>query len=305
MLKPDKARRNRFRFVVLLVLVVAAVVGWWCYFTQPSETSRPLYQGVTYARHVWNKPRPIVIHLLTIDTRTPGLRFLVTPPDRPGDDKPLVARTTSEFLRERNLQVAINADFYSPWKSSGPWDYYPHRRDPVTVEGDAVSEGVRYKTRHAKGLETLYLSKDNRPSLTPPKDNKPWNAVGGHRLLRNGVSQASSAYDKTVPDPRTAVGFSPDGNTLYWVCVDGRQTGYSDGMTIRELAEYFRSLGVRDAINLDGGGSTALVVGDSKNNSHVLNRPIDQRFAGKERYVANHLGLYAPELVISVRTPSP
>ncbi|MBC8136451.1 MAG: phosphodiester glycosidase family protein [Fibrella sp.] len=275
---------------------MTAVVLWQVYFTQPAATARPLYQGVAYERRVWRKPRPVTFHLLVIDTRTPGLRFLVTPPDKPGSDKPLLARTTSEFVRERNLQAAINADFYYPWKSNTRFDYYPHRRDPVTVEGDAVSDGVRYATRDHKRSETLYLSKENRPSLTLPKGEKPWNAVGGHALLRNGVSQARTVYDKTVANPRTAVGFSPDGNTLYLVCVDGRQPGYSDGMTIHELAELFRSLGVRDAINLDGGGSTALVVAEDQNGSRVLNRPIDQNFPGKERYIANHLGLYAPAL---------
>ncbi|MBC7805040.1 MAG: phosphodiester glycosidase family protein [Akkermansiaceae bacterium] len=296
MRKPYQARRNRTRLVVLSLLVTTVVAVWRCYFAQPPATTESLYPGVRYERRVWRKPRPVTLHLLVIDTRTPGLRFLVTPPDNPGTDRPLVARTTSEFLRERGLQVAINADFFYPWNSDGPFDHYPHRRDPVTVEGDAVSEGVRYATRDAKWLETLYLSRDNRPSLAPPKGGVPWNAVGGHALLRNGVAQTGSAYDKTVADPRTAVGFSPGGDTLYFVCVDGRQPGYSDGMTLVELAGFFRSLGVRDAINLDGGGSTTLVVADGKRRSRVLNRPIDQRFPGKERYVANHLGLYAMPL---------
>ena len=297
MSKPDKGRPSRIRFVVLSLLLVGAVLlVWRCYFTQPAETKRLLYQGVTYERRVQRKPRPVTIHLLKIDTRTPGLRFLVTPPDKPGDAKPLIARMTSEFLREHHLQAAINGDFFYPWKSNGVLDYYPHHHDLVTVNSDAVSDGVRYVTRNAKSLETLYLSKENHASFSLPKGEKPWNAIGGRRLLRNNVSHAHSDYDKTVPDPRTAVGLSPDHNILYLVCVDGRQTGYSDGMTILELAEFFRSLGVRDAINLDGGGSTALVIGNGKNGSQVLNRPIDKRFPGHERYVANHLGIYAAPL---------
>ena len=46
------------------------------------------------------------------------------------------------------------------------------------------------------------------------------------------------------------------------VVVDGRRRGYSDGMTLRELADLMRGLGARDAINLDGGGSTTLVYAD-------------------------------------------
>ncbi len=293
--KPDAARRNRVRLLGLLLLAALVAVAWRCVFPPATATEpRPLFRGVTYERRVWKKPRPVVLHLLTIDTRTPGLRFLVTPPDVPGAEKPLLARTTSEFLRERNLQVAINADFYYPWQSNTALDYYPHRRDPVSVEGDAVSEGVRYAARDMPYLETLYLSKENRPSLDPPENDTPWNALGGHALLRGGVIRTTSEYDKTVPQPRTAVGFSPDGNRLYFVCVDGRQSGYSGGMTMHELAEFFRALGARDAINLDGGGSTALVVADRTGQPRVLNRPIDQGFPGKERYVANHLGVYVP-----------
>ena len=57
---------------------------------------------------------------------------------------------------------------------------------------------------------------------------------------------------------------------LFLVAVDGRQTG-SAGMTLVELAKAMIGLGVYDALNLDGGGSTALVVGDT-----VVNKPSDQ-----------------------------
>lgn len=281
---------------MFFLLIVATIAVWRGYFTQPAPTERPLFSGISYRRQIKTSPRPVTIHLLIVKTQTPGLRFFVTPPDISGAEKPLFARTTTEFLRERNVQVAINADFFYPWWTKGPFNYYPHRRDQVTVEGDAVSEGIRYAARDRKSLQTLYLSQDNRPSLVPPKDGKIWNAVGGHALLRDGKLQAHTSYDKTVPDPRTAVGWSPDGDTIYLVCVDGRQAGYSAGMTVQELAAFFKSLGVRDAINLDGGGSTALAISDGAGGARLLNRPIDQRFPGKERYIANHLGIYAPPL---------
>jgi exopolysaccharide biosynthesis protein len=72
------------------------------------------------------------------------------------------------------------------------------------------------------------------------------------------------------------------------VTVDGRQRPYSDGMTLRELAEFFLQLGVSAAINLDGGGSTTLVVRDPSGVPRIANRPSDRE---GERPVANALAV--------------
>ncbi len=69
--------------------------------------------------------------------------------------------------------------------------------------------------------------------------------------------------------PRTAVAKMKDGKFLM-ITVDGRQPGVSVGMTLQELAEYLLSLGAVDAMNLDGGGSTTMVL-DGK----VVNKPSD------------------------------
>lgn len=67
--------------------------------------------------------------------------------------------------------------------------------------------------------------------------------------------------------PRTAAGVSQDGKTLYLATVDGRQPGVSVGATISEMAGLMKSLGADDAINLDGGGSTTMVVSGQPANS--------------------------------------
>jgi hypothetical protein len=69
--------------------------------------------------------------------------------------------------------------------------------------------------------------------------------------------------------PRTVVAKMKDGKFLM-ITVDGRQPGVSVGMTLQELAEYLLSLGAVDAMNLDGGGSTTMVL-DGK----VVNKPSD------------------------------
>ncbi|CAN5653870.1 hypothetical protein BH23GEM6_BH23GEM6_11960 [soil metagenome] len=84
--------------------------------------------------------------------------------------------------------------------------------------------------------------------------------------------------------PRTAVGIRADGIVLL-VIVDGRQEGYSAGMSLPELTDLLLELGAIDAINLDGGGSTALVT-----DRGIVNRPSD----AEERPVSNALLVQGP-----------
>jgi exopolysaccharide biosynthesis protein len=74
--------------------------------------------------------------------------------------------------------------------------------------------------------------------------------------------------------------------------VDGRQNGYSEGVTFPELGELLISYGVYTGVNLDGGGSSTLVIKGADGKPRVLNSPIDLNVPGKERAVGNHLGLY-------------
>ena len=92
--------------------------------------------------------------------------------------------------------------------------------------------------------------------------------IGGWpRLLRDGqnIAGASPTLEGTIASntdarhPRTAIGFSRDSTTLYLLTVDGR-TERSVGMTTVELAGMLQRLGAWQAMNLDGGGSTTMVI---------------------------------------------
>ena len=106
---------------------------------------------------------------------------------------------------------------------------------------------------------------------------------GGPRLVRNG--QIYVTNEGFRPDvlsgtgPRTAFGIDKAGRYIILVA-DGRQGYYSTGLTLQELAATMQKLGAVDAMNLDGGGSTALAV-----KGKIVNRPSD----GIERRVANAL----------------
>ena len=127
---------------------------------------------------------------------------------------------------------------------------------------------------------------------------------GGPVLVRNGrpVFRANEAFTTSLlapRHPRTAVGQLADGRVLL-VAVDGRQAGYSVGMTTFEMAQSLVRLGVVSGMGLDGGGSTTLAFEGT-----VLNRPSD----GSERPISTALmlqyfGAYAPPPAVSVYSPN-
>jgi hypothetical protein len=79
---------------------------------------------------------------------------------------------------------------------------------------------------------------------------------------------------------------------LWLVVVDGRQPGYSEGVSHDELVALFQQLGAADAMSLDGGGS-ATMVARGRFGPQLLNRPIHTGVPGRERPVANHLAVFA------------
>ncbi|MGI5129232.1 phosphodiester glycosidase family protein [Pseudonocardia sp. CA-107938] len=92
--------------------------------------------------------------------------------------------------------------------------------------------------------------------LTPASGVKPYAAVGGQPILVNG--KPTERLDDRIRAPRSAAGNTADGHTVMLVTVDGRQTD-SVGATLSELSALLAELGLDDAVNLDGGGSSTLV----------------------------------------------
>lgn len=260
----------------------------------PVPTKHTLYEGVIYRRIVRLVPHPMIAHIIEIDRKTANIGFLITPPDRKKDELPLAARTTSQFLAEYNLQIAINGDGFEPWWSRSPVDYYPHPGDPVTPLGFTASEGVVYQTGRVNtvGVEpSLYITSQNYPSFRRRRPDNVWSAISGDRMLVNS-GEIESGLDNSTLEPRTAIGLNGNGRYIYLVVVDGRQPFYSDGATFQELAELLSDQGAFFAMSLDGGGSSTMVIQGKNGKPVVLNSPIDSYIPGRERPVANHFGVY-------------
>lgn len=121
--------------------------------------------------------------------------------------------------------------------------------------------------------------------------NEQYNAViaGQPKLLEQGRPVAGLAADV---HPRSAIGYSEDGLTIWFVVVDGR-SAQSRGVTLPELADIMAEVGAYEALNVDGGGSTTLVTQDEHWLDIVVrNAPSD----GVERKIPNGVGVFVEHI---------
>lgn len=241
---------------------------------------QPIFQGVDTTRVTIDTS---VAYAVRIDLQAAGISFTTTPHSGPMET---TAQTTSQFLTSSGAQIAINADFFDPCCNA--------RNEPKNLEGLAVSNGSLVSADET-GRPALLLSAANQASFTdgtggPLNLANVYNAVSGSNIIvsngRNVAPTAAGSFNDA--NPRSVVGLSRDGRELFLVAIDGRLPGYSDGTSLVETADLSLALGAYTALNLDGGGSTALVVA-GPGGATELNRPS----GGTERYDGNNLGVFA------------
>jgi hypothetical protein len=285
----EKKKKNLpiFLWIVFCLICVGSPLLYYLGRPLPVTMRTKPFQGVTYYRRVHFTPYPMVAHIVVVDLQTPGIGFLVTPGD-PADALPLKASTTSQFARSMGVQIAINGDIFSPWHANGPFDYFPHIGDRVAPAGYAMSEGIAYG--HGSG-PTIYFSKTGEASFTLG-DITVYNAISGINMIIQG-GKIVEGLDNSYAAPRTAIGLGESGKQLFLFVADGRQPFYSQGATLYEMAQLLISYGAKDAMNMDGGGSSTLVMRNSLGIVQVVNSPIQTGIPGRERPVGNHLGIFA------------
>jgi exopolysaccharide biosynthesis protein len=268
-------------------------------FAVDSVRSAQVRPGVTH-HAIWSPAGPWVTHVLDV-----RLDRCWTAQAVKGAATAVGRRTTTDLMRElattRTVAGGVNADFFLFTPPGVPTNTHVSAGRVITPPNGKPSFAIdsagnpRIVTFSLPGFDSLAVD-DPRLARASLRPFHPLEAVGGRPvLLRDSVitpdvdteGQASFA---TARHPRTAVGIADRGRRLLLVVVDGRRAGYSAGMSLRETAVLMLALGAPEAINLDGGGSTTMVLADrdSVGGMRVANRPSDPT---GERAVGNALAI--------------
>ena len=232
---------------------------------------------------VWTEhrdlPEPLAIHVLRIDLQCPALEVIAMPADDPDGDGPAQAALTDprKLTSHFHALAAVNANAFGALPDAdGKTDSRWRSGQPVVIEGVAVHAGAARSgpAKNAANNLCFWLDADHTPHFGPwPADardvREAVNVWWGH-LVDGGKVLPHPGGDR---HPRTALGVDAAGRWLCLVVVDGRQPGYSVGMTMHELATLMAQLGCTRAINLDGGGSSILLAADATGTMAITNRP--------------------------------
>jgi len=195
---------------------------------------------------------------------------------------------TSAFAKKYNATAAINGTFFDI-KNGGSVDFIKVN-DTVINQNRQEKNNIRALHHRAAVVINDYqlnIKKwDGSTSWENDLSDKNIMLSGPLLILNNEKEKLDSVPFNRLRHPRTAIGIKPDGTVLL-LTVDGRQQN-SAGMSLFELTKVMKWLGCSSAINLDGGGSTALWVQGYGENG-VVNHPSDNKKWDHEgeRKVAN------------------
>lgn len=288
--------RTTTAFLSLLLLGNAA---WGATITVGQWT--PIFVGVELAtcqQQAQTSSEPDhQVRCLRVDLTAPGVSLLTTPGCTNCGSYETLAENTSHFLEANGVQVAVNGGFYGG--SGGSTDASLGSREEIY--GLAISRGeIVSPADDSRYLATMLFTSNNVPIFIPhnsPATNTSgiYTAISGNlALLIGGVNQRAATPRDL--DPRTALGLSADRRYLLLLTIDGRQPGWSDGADFHDTGEWLKRFGASDGINVDGGGSTTMARSDCTGRAVRLNRSSYAAAYGRERNIAQNLGVYAQPL---------
>jgi exopolysaccharide biosynthesis protein len=256
---------------------------------------QPFEQGVDMLAGVVDRPK-LRFWAVRIDTSHPNLEIVISPKeavDGRFQANVVPATFVSRFVERFDCIVGVNAaPFYPVSEREG---------EKRSVVGLTVSNSVVVSAPVAK-YDALVFYADGAMTIenqgviggatrgAAGDASSIWNAAGGfYAILKDGaLTERAVSEQGEKRHPRSAAGIH--GAILYLLVIDGRQPG-SAGATEAETARILQKLGAVDAINFDGGGSTALALRSPDNGVSVVNTPVHGLFPGKERAVASCLGV--------------
>lgn len=264
--------------VAMLVLVVLSLAaGADESVERRAESRAALREAIRHESIIRTEPRPLRIQVLRYDLHAPGFELAVAIGKDPDGDGPIEAVLTHPraLARDAGLVAAVNTN---------PWRMIPPTTDGIRtpyvaglgcdISGWAVSDGNE-QSPPQDGHWNVWVDETGRVRVDQrPEIRKVRHAAAGFAgLIHRGQMVAAGGRDL---HPRTAVGIDRQQRWLTLVVVDGRQAKISEGMSLRELADLMAELGCHDAINLDGGGSSIMLLEDDEGHLRPQNRPSDR-----------------------------
>lgn len=237
-----------------------------------------LTEGV-FISHIKYEKYPLIVHAVKIDLTNPKLKVVVTEPQL-FNDKGLVKReTTLSFARRHNTMIALNAAFFNV------------RSFLFSLRGEPIGIHIHKKRNLSKPFPkygALCFLDDNSAFIIESQHAEDIKAdieyaVSGNRIiLKNGKPIITNIGKRE--DSRTCAGIADGGKTLYLFFAEGENKKKSRGITYDQAHFFMKKLGVQDAIHLDGGGSSSLII--KKESNFFVEVPSISNF-GLRRVVTN------------------
>ena len=273
-------KQNRTGGMLPLFPLLILVCCLWCFSgctTVPTTYTDTPYQPVTREEIRWRSlspgieaadihdlQLPLIVHIVKIDLLNPAVSVITSEPALFTNSRGHIrGETTLDFALRHNTIVAFNA---APFKTRSLL-FSVYR----TIVGIHITDFRRMSMPHERyGALLFYTDKtariiDAQTESLLSADIR--HAVGGFwTILRNGTVLPQKLHRR---DSRTAVGLANNGRTLFVVVVEGENKRKSQGLSFEETARLMRELGADDALQLDGGSSSSLVLQENRT-QHIV-----------------------------------
>lgn len=237
--------------------------------------------GMEFEAYERSEPRPLRIYRLTVDLAACQAQPVIGAAADPDGDGPAETSLTSPkaLAKEKQMVVAINTNAWTmipdPQTGKSPGYIAGGHAD---VHGWVV-DGDRRVSPVQEGYWTFWFDTEGRPSLknlTPQAAKtiaQPNVAIAGFRGILSEGEVLVPPSD--VLHPRTSIGFDASRRKLVMLVVDGRQKKISEGVSEEELAKLMIEFGCSEALNLDGGGSSVMILREKDGDLRFINRSSD------------------------------
>ena len=245
------------------------------YFSDSTYTLAPGVQALEM-KILSSTGLAVKMFVLEVDLKEAHLTMKASSPNEEGKLKTKQQMTLQALAYDKSgsrVLAAVNGDFFA--KDGTPQGIY--YRNGTCLKG-TMTDNVCTFFAITKNKRAIIGSYDEYDSY---KENIQ-EAVGGRvRLMTNGNVLPQTV---TALEPRTAIGVTDD-NVVYILVADGRNFWYSNGMRYAEMGAVMKALGAKNAINLDGGGSSTFIIrkiaGFEDGRFAIRNWPYGRKGSGK------------------------